>query len=84
MSLFTCPICGAALEREAGCYRCPAGHSYDIAREGYVHLLPANKKHSKDPGDDKAMAAARTRSRASFTAASGSPTMSKHGKPLVI
>ena len=35
------------------------GHSYDIAREGYTHLLPANRKHSKMPGDDKGMAAAR-------------------------
>ena len=36
------------------------GHSFDIAREGYTHLLPANRKHSKAPGDDKAMAAARS------------------------
>lgn len=60
MSLFVCPICGAALEREPGRYRCPAGHSYDVAREGYTHLLPANRKHSKNPGDDKAMVAARS------------------------
>ena len=60
MSLFVCPICGAALEREPGRYRCPAGHSYDVAREGYTHLLPANRKHSKMPGDDKGMAAARS------------------------
>ena len=59
MSLFVCPICGAALERGPGRYRCPAGHSYDVAREGYTHLLPANRKHSKMPGDDKGMAAAR-------------------------
>ena len=59
MSLFVCPICGAALEREPGRYRCPAGHSYDVARSGYVHLLPANRMHSKMPGDDKGMAAAR-------------------------
>lgn len=61
MSLFLCPICGASLERLDGCYRCPKGHSYDIAREGYVHLLPANRKHAKEPGDDKDMAAARSR-----------------------
>ena len=60
MSLFVCPICGAALEREPGRYCCPAGHSYDVAREGYTHLLPANRKHSKMPGDDKGMAAARS------------------------
>ena len=61
MTLFTCPICAAPLQREEGRYLCPNRHSYDLSREGYVHLLPANKKHSKEPGDDKAMAAARTR-----------------------
>ena len=61
MSLFTCPICAAPLVREGNTYRCPSRHSYDVAREGYVHLLPANKKHSANPGDDRDMAAARTR-----------------------
>ena len=59
-SLFVCPLCGAALTRDERAYRCPAGHSFDIAREGDTHLLPANRKHSKAPGDDKAMAAARS------------------------
>lgn len=57
-SLFCCPVCGAPLEREERVYRCPGGHSYDIAKEGYTYLLPPNRKHSADPGDDKAMAAA--------------------------
>ncbi len=60
-SLFCCPICGAALVREPRRYVCPANHSFDLAREGYVNLLPANRQHSKAPGDDAAMAAARTR-----------------------
>ena len=59
MSLFRCPVCGAPLEREPHVYRCPAGHSYDIAKEGYTYLLPPNQKHSAAPGDDKGMAAAR-------------------------
>lgn len=59
-SLFCCPLCGAPLERDAHSDRCPSGHSYDIAAAGYTHLLPANKKHSKNPGDDKAMVAARS------------------------
>ena len=61
MSLFICPICAAPLQRDERAYRCPKGHSYDVARSGYVHLLPANKKHSADPGDDREMTAARTR-----------------------
>lgn len=60
MSLFRCPICAAPLQREGRTYICPNRHSYDVAREGYVHLLPANQKHSANPGDDKAMIAART------------------------
>ena len=59
MSLFRCPVCGAPLSREERAYRCPAGHSYDIAREGYTYLLPPNQKHSAAPGDDREMAAAR-------------------------
>ena len=58
-SLFCCPICGAPLTREERGYLCPARHSYDISKEGYTHLLPANRKHSAAPGDDKIMAAAR-------------------------
>lgn len=60
-SLFCCPVCGGALSREAGRCLCESGHSFDIAREGYVNLLPANRQHSKTPGDDKEMAAARSR-----------------------
>ena len=61
MSLFRCPLCAAPLTAGERTYTCPQGHSFDRAREGYVHLLPANQKHAKDPGDDKAMAAARGR-----------------------
>ena len=60
-SLFRCPVCAFPLTREDSRYLCPKGHTFDRAAAGYVHLLPANKMHSKDPGDDKAMAAARNR-----------------------
>lgn len=59
MSLFRCPLCAAPLTREPGAYRCPAGHSFDVAKEGYVHLLPPNQKHSALPGDDRDMVLAR-------------------------
>lgn len=61
MSLLICPLCAAPLSRGERSYTCPNGHSFDLAREGYVHLLPPNRKHSKDPGDDKGMVAARSR-----------------------
>lgn len=59
-SLFRCPLCCEALSRGADGYRCGTGHCFDIAAAGYTHLLPANKKHSKNPGDDKDMVAARS------------------------
>ncbi len=59
LSFFRCPLCGGPLAEASGGLRCPSRHSFDRAREGYVHLLPANQKHSRAPGDDKGMAAAR-------------------------
>lgn len=60
-SIFRCPVCKQALLQDEKRYVCPSGHSFDRSSAGYVHLLPANKMHSKDPGDDKGMAAARNR-----------------------
>lgn len=56
-----CPLDGSTLTRNDISWRCEAGHSYDVAREGYVHLLPVQNKRSKDPGDSKEMVAARRR-----------------------
>ena len=61
MELFACPVCGEPLERTEKVCRCPRGHSYDVAKEGYVYLLPPNKRHSPDPGDSREMVAARRR-----------------------
>lgn len=58
-SLFRCPLCAAPLEKRERGLLCPSGHSFDRAAAGYVHLLPANRKHSQNPGDDKDMVAAR-------------------------
>lgn len=54
-SLFCCPLCKEPLLREQRQARCANGHSFDIARQGYLHLLPANQMHSKMPGDSKEM-----------------------------
>ncbi len=56
-----CPLDGLPLCREEKSWRCESGHSFDVARQGYVHLLPVQKKRSKDPGDSKAMVSARQR-----------------------
>lgn len=54
-----CPICGADLTRDVKIWHCPNGHSFDVARQGYVNLLPVTQKHSLHPGDTKEMVAAR-------------------------
>ena len=46
-----CPVCGAALERRGNAWRCAQGHCYDVAKQGYVNLLPVQQKHSLHPGD---------------------------------
>ena len=59
MSLFICPLCRALLQPEAKVWRCALGHSFDVAREGYVNLLPVQHKHSREPGDNAGMVTAR-------------------------
>jgi 23S rRNA (guanine745-N1)-methyltransferase len=39
-----CPICGAGLSIGAGSVRCAGNHSFDIARQGYVNLLPGGAR----------------------------------------
>ena len=56
---FCCPVCGAALTRQGGALQCPARHSFDLAARGYAHLLPSGRMHTKAPGDNREMVAAR-------------------------
>lgn len=56
---FVCPLCRQPLVPAANAWSCPARHSFDVAREGYVNLLPVQDKASRDPGDNPAMVAAR-------------------------
>ncbi|WP_250904684.1 putative RNA methyltransferase [Actinomadura sp. NEAU-AAG7] len=39
-----CPVCGADLAMADRGLRCPAGHAFDIARQGYANLLPGNAR----------------------------------------
>lgn len=57
--VWQCPACGNALEASTSGYQCSEGHSYDRARQGYVNLILANQKRSKDPGDGAEMVEAR-------------------------
>jgi 23S rRNA (guanine745-N1)-methyltransferase len=40
VDLLRCPVCGEGLAEADGSLRCPAGHSFDVARQGYVNLVP--------------------------------------------
>ena len=48
-----CPICAAPLQQTDKTFRCDAGHSFDMARQGYVNLLPVQNKRSLNPGDTR-------------------------------
>jgi len=54
-----CPLCGEILEQTGSAMVCPARHSFDIARQGYVNLLAVQHKHSLQPGDTKEQVLAR-------------------------
>ncbi len=56
---YRCPLCHEQLAFENKSYRCANNHSFDQAKQGYVNLLPVQFKHSKEPGDNKAMVQAR-------------------------
>jgi len=53
--VWRCPSCGQALEASDDRLLYPAHHSFDRSREGYVNLLPVQKKRSKHPGDSLEM-----------------------------
>ncbi len=52
LALLRCPLCRHGLELLNGSVGCQEGHRFDIARQGYVNLVPA-------PGDTAAMVSAR-------------------------
>ena len=56
-----CPLDGTALHCSGSAWRCASGHSFDLASQGYIHLLPVQNKRSRDPGDSRQMIAARRR-----------------------
>ena len=37
--LFSCPVCGGEVVLQERCVRCARGHSFDVARQGYVSLI---------------------------------------------
>jgi 23S rRNA (guanine745-N1)-methyltransferase len=49
------------LAREERRVVCPRGHSFDVARNGYINLLQPQDRRSKQPGDTAEAVAARRR-----------------------
>lgn len=56
---FACPVCGSALFDRQPVWQCLYGHHFDVARQGYINLLPVQRRHSQQPGDTPQSLAAR-------------------------
>lgn len=56
--MLICPVCGKPFTIGERCASCEKGHSFDIAKEGYLNLLRTNKSGDKI-GDDKLAARCR-------------------------
>lgn len=54
-----CPLCYSPLVQEAKSFCCDRRHQFDVAKEGYLNLLPVQYKRSKEPGDSSEMIQAR-------------------------
>ena len=61
--MLLCPVreCQLPLVRGQRSLKCTSGHSFDVARSGYVNLLQPQDKKSKQPGDTVAAVAGRRR-----------------------
>jgi len=62
-SCLACSVrdCWLPLERNGRTLVCSRGHSYDVARSGYVNLLQPQDRRSRSAGDSKAAVDARAR-----------------------
>ncbi|WP_094751502.1 23S rRNA (guanine(745)-N(1))-methyltransferase [Psychromonas sp. CD1] len=59
MHAFICPLCHTSFLTKNNTKICQNNHHFDIAKEGYLNLLPVQAKSSKNPGDNKKMMQAR-------------------------
>jgi 23S rRNA (guanine745-N1)-methyltransferase len=44
VELLACPVCGAGFALTGPALRCASGHSFDVARQGYVNLMPGTAR----------------------------------------
>jgi 23S rRNA (guanine745-N1)-methyltransferase len=61
--MLVCPVrdCHLPLVRDNRRVACERGHSFDIARSGYINLLQPQDRRSRKPGDSNAAIAGRRR-----------------------
>jgi 23S rRNA (guanine745-N1)-methyltransferase len=58
LAALRCPVCGGGLAQpSSGALRCPLGHSFDLAKQGYAHLGTGRRLPT---GDTAEMVAARS------------------------
>jgi 23S rRNA (guanine745-N1)-methyltransferase len=57
LDLLACPHCGGGLTRSGGSVTCANGHTFDVARSGYLSLLPGDARTGS--ADTAEMVAAR-------------------------
>lgn len=60
-ALFRCPVCRGDLALTERRLACAQGHSFDLARSGYVNLTPARKHAPAADGDTRAQLERRAR-----------------------
>jgi 23S rRNA (guanine745-N1)-methyltransferase len=58
--LLRCPLCKSGFTAAAGALVCRNGHSFDLAREGYVNLLSGRRRRPAAGGDSAAQLRHRT------------------------
>jgi 23S rRNA (guanine745-N1)-methyltransferase len=58
--LLRCPLCKSGFTAAAGALVCRNAHSFDLAREGYVNLLPSRRRRPAAGGDGLAQLRHRT------------------------
>ncbi len=61
MRILACPVCDSPVDLEESRCACPEGHSFDVAREGYVNLLVPQHRTKGIDGDTAEMLHARRR-----------------------
>lgn len=58
---YACPVCAAPLLKADRVWSCENRHTFDEHKKGYLNLLLAQNKRSKEPGDDVEMVLSRRR-----------------------